>query len=81
MYSRRPSAETAGAEPIPDAGAALEGTGRHKRGCAVRCMVSGPVALSLCATARPLYTRFANIFGASISETAVRPNPSMVSLL
>ena len=32
------------------------------------------VALSLCTTAHPLYTRFANIFGASISETTMRPN-------
>jgi hypothetical protein len=29
--------------------------------------------LSLCATAHPLYTRFANIFGASVSEAATRP--------
>ena len=30
--------------------------------------------MSLCATAHPLYTGIANIFGASISETAMRPN-------
>jgi hypothetical protein len=35
----------------------------------------GPAALSLCATARPLSTRFANIFGASVSEATMRPNP------
>jgi hypothetical protein len=35
----------------------------------------GSVALSLCTTAHPLYTGFANIFGASISETTMRPNP------
>jgi hypothetical protein len=35
----------------------------------------GSVALSLCAATHPLYTRFTNVFGASISETAMRPNP------
>ena len=35
----------------------------------------GSVALSLCTSAHPLYTRFANIFGASISEPTMRPNP------
>jgi hypothetical protein len=35
----------------------------------------GSVTLSLCTTARPLYyKRFANIFGASISETTMRSN-------
>jgi hypothetical protein len=29
----------------------------------------------VCATAHPLSTRFANIFGACISETTMRPNP------
>jgi hypothetical protein len=33
------------------------------------------VALSLCTTAHPLHTRIANIFGTSISETTMRPNP------
>jgi hypothetical protein len=37
----------------------------------------GAVAFSLCTTAHPLYTRFANIFGASISETTIRPNPRL----
>jgi hypothetical protein len=35
----------------------------------------GLVALSLCTGAPPLYTRFANIFGASVSEMTMRPNP------
>jgi hypothetical protein len=35
----------------------------------------GSVSLSLCTTAHPLYTRFTNIFGASISEATMRPNP------
>jgi hypothetical protein len=33
--------------------------------------------LSLCTTAHPLYTRFTKIFGASISETTKRPNPTL----
>jgi hypothetical protein len=32
-------------------------------------------SLSLCTTAHPRYTRFANTFGASVSEAAMRPNP------
>ena len=35
----------------------------------------GPIALSLCTTAHPLYTRFTNIIGASIFEPTMRPNP------
>ena len=35
----------------------------------------GSAALSLCTTARPLHTRFTNIFVASISEATMRPNP------
>jgi hypothetical protein len=35
----------------------------------------GSVALSLCTTAHPLYTGIANIFGASIPEATMRPNP------
>ena len=36
----------------------------------------GSVALSLCATIRPLYTRFTQIFSASVSETIMRgPEP------
>ena len=30
----------------------------------------------LCTTARPLHTRFAKVFGASISEVTLRPNPT-----
>jgi hypothetical protein len=36
---------------------------------------SSSVALSLCTTAHLLPTRFTNIFGASISEATMRPNP------
>ena len=39
-----------------------------------RC-TQGSIALSLCTTALPLHTIFAHIFGASISETKIRPNP------
>jgi hypothetical protein len=39
----------------------------------------GSVALSLRTTAHPLHTRFANIFGASASETTLRPNPNQGS--
>ena len=35
----------------------------------------GSVALSRCTTAHPLYTRSTNIFGASVSEAVMRPNP------
>jgi hypothetical protein len=35
----------------------------------------GSVALSLCLAARPLYTSFTKIIGASFSEATVRPNP------
>jgi hypothetical protein len=34
--------------------------------------LGGSVALSLCTAAHPLYTRSANIFGASISEVKIR---------
>ena len=37
--------------------------------------VQGPLALSLCAAARPLHNGIAIILGAPISETTVRPNP------
>jgi hypothetical protein len=33
--------------------------------------------LSLCTTAHPLYNRIVNIFGTSISETTMRPNPRL----
>jgi hypothetical protein len=35
----------------------------------------GSLALSLCAAAHPLHTRFTDRTGASISEVAMRPNP------
>jgi hypothetical protein len=35
----------------------------------------GSAASSLCTTAPPLYTRCTNIFGASVSEATMRPNP------
>ena len=31
--------------------------------------------MSLCTIAHPFYTKFASIFGASLSETTMRPNP------
>ena len=34
----------------------------------------GSVALSLCTTAHPLYTKFANIFGTSVSKATMRPD-------
>ena len=36
--------------------------------------------MSLCTAAHPLYTRFTNMFGASISETTMRPNPKVRQL-
>jgi hypothetical protein len=36
---------------------------------------AGSVALSLCTTAHPLYTGCTSIFGASVPETTVRPDP------
>ena len=38
-------------------------------------LAEGLVSSSRCATAHPLHTRFANIFGASISEAVTRPDP------
>ena len=38
----------------------------------------GSVALPLCTTTHSLYTRFANIFGASTFEPTMRPNPRQV---
>ena len=38
---------------------------------------SGSVALSLCATVHPLHTTSTEKIGASISETATRPNPKL----
>jgi hypothetical protein len=37
-------------------------------------------ALPLCTTAHPLHTRFANIFGTSLSEAAMRPNSRCLSI-
>jgi hypothetical protein len=42
--------------------------------------MSGSVALSLRATAHPLYSRFTNTFGASFSEATMRPNPRSMSI-
>ena len=38
------------------------------------------VALSLCTATHPLHTRFAMVFGASVSGTTMRPNPRSVFL-
>jgi hypothetical protein len=43
--------------------------------------VQGSVTLSLCTNVHPLQTIFTNIFGTSISETTMRPNPKVPSLL
>ena len=40
----------------------------------------GSVTVSLCTTAHPIYTRFASIFGASISEAAMRPHPKVLAV-
>jgi hypothetical protein len=40
---------------------------------------SGSVALSLRTTAHPLHTRFTDIFGTSVSEATMRPNPRSYS--
>ena len=39
------------------------------------CGLGLAVALSLCTTAHPLHSRCTNIFGASLSEMVMRPNP------
>ena len=44
---------------------------------APRGVDQGSVALRICTAARPLHTRFTNMFGASISEAKMRPNPSV----
>jgi hypothetical protein len=41
--------------------------------------VQGSATLSLCTTAHPLYTRFTDTLGASISEATLRPNPRSVA--
>ena len=61
-----PSAATAGG-----GGGPLGRAGRPTWG---RASVS--VAWSRCATTHPLYTILANIFGTSLSETTMRPNPT-----
>jgi hypothetical protein len=38
---------------------------------------AGSVALSLCTTAYPLHTRFADVFGAVVSEATLRPDPRL----
>ena len=40
----------------------------------------GSVASLLCATAHPLYPILTNIFGTSVSEKTMRPNPSLTML-
>jgi hypothetical protein len=44
--------------------------------------LQGSAALSLCTNAQPLHTRIANIFGTSLCEATMRPNPrsSMLAL-
>ena len=52
--------------------------GRGAQAAAALCKgvhLQGSAAWSLCTTAHLLYTRFATIFGASISEATMRPNP------
>jgi hypothetical protein len=41
------------------------------------CAQQGSVALSLCATAHPLHTRFTIIFGATVSKATMRPSPTL----
>jgi hypothetical protein len=57
-------------------GAARGAGGRARREGAAAGRGSGSAAFSHCTTTHPLYTRFANIIGASISEATMRPNPS-----
>jgi hypothetical protein len=45
---------------------------------ASRCR-EGSVALSLCTTVHPLHIRFANVFGASVFEATVRPDPRLAA--
>ena len=40
----------------------------------------GSVASWLCTTAHPLHTRFANVFGASVPDTTMRPDPRLGAL-
>jgi hypothetical protein len=54
--------------------AAARTAGRGRRASRPR-RAQGSVALSLCTAAHPCYTGFTNMFGASISEAKVRPNP------
>jgi hypothetical protein len=51
-------------------GRAADGAHRAERGGA-----QGSAALPHCTTAPPLHTRSANMFGAAVSEAAVRPDP------
>jgi hypothetical protein len=53
------------------AASAFEMIARLLPGCEDRARV----ALSLCTTAHPLYTICTNIFGASIPQPTIRPNP------
>ena len=62
--------------PRPPAAAITEAelTALHAR------LEQGSVALSLCAPTHPIYTRFTNLFGASVFEATMRPHPSLEGL-
>jgi hypothetical protein len=64
---------------VGSAGLAHAMAGRPER--AAQRLGEGSVALSRCTTAHPFYTRFINIFGPSISETTMRPNPRLGAAL
>jgi hypothetical protein len=49
--------------------------GTNEEDVAMIARIEASVALLLCTTAHPLYNIFAKIFGASVSEAAMRPNP------
>jgi hypothetical protein len=59
----------------PNAGLAPAARSRSSTGSSSSRCWQGSVALSLCTTADPLYTTFTNIFGTSISEATLRPDP------
>jgi hypothetical protein len=62
--------------PRPTAAATTSSAARSSRpGASAACRL-GSVALPPCATTHPLYTRFTNRFGISISETTTRPKPA-----
>jgi hypothetical protein len=49
---------------------------RRGRACA-RALMQGSVTSSSCTATHPRFTRFTDILGVSISETTMRPNPSL----